>query len=32
MAEFPSDVAILDKPAITKLTDDQLIDTYENTH
>lgn len=31
MAEFPSDVAILDKPAIVKLSDDQLIDTYENT-
>jgi hypothetical protein len=31
MAEYPSDVLILDKPAITKLTDDQLIDTYENT-
>ena len=31
MAEYPSDVAILDKPAIVKLTDDQLIDTYENT-
>ena len=31
MAEYPSDVAILDKPAIVKLTDDQLIDAYENT-
>ena len=31
MAEYPSDVTILDKPAIVKLTDDQLIDTYENT-
>jgi len=31
MAEYPSDVAILDKAGITKLTDDQLIDTYENT-
>ncbi|MDE2028870.1 MAG: hypothetical protein KGK03_04615 [Candidatus Omnitrophica bacterium] len=30
-ADFPSDVTILDKPAITKLTDDQLIDAYENT-
>ena len=30
MAEYPSDVIILEKPAITKLTDDQLIDTYEN--
>ena len=31
LAEYPSDVAILEKPAIVKLTDDQLIDTYENT-
>jgi len=31
MAAFPSDVTILDKPSITKLTDDQLIDIYENT-
>ena len=31
MAEYPSDVAILEKPAITKLSDDQLIDIYENT-
>ncbi len=31
MAEYPSDVIILDKSAITKLTDDELIDTYENT-
>lgn len=31
MAEYPSDVTILDKPSIVKLTDDQLIDTYENT-
>ena len=30
-AEYPSDVVILEKPAIAKLTDDQLIDTYENT-
>jgi len=30
MAEFPSDVIILDKPSIVKLTDDQLTDTYEN--
>ena len=30
MAEFPSDVLILDKPAIVKLSDDQLVDTYEN--
>ena len=29
MAEFPSDVTILDQPAIVKLSDDQLIDTYE---
>ena len=29
-AEYPSDVIILDKPAIVRLTDDQLIDTYEN--
>jgi len=31
MAEFPSDVTILDKPGITKLSDDQLTDIYENT-
>ena len=31
MAEYPSDVVILEKPAIVKLTDDQLIDAYENT-
>jgi len=31
MAEYPSDVAILDKSAIVKLTDEGLIDTYENT-
>ncbi|MBF0511814.1 MAG: hypothetical protein HQL13_05740 [Candidatus Omnitrophica bacterium] len=30
-AEYPLDVSILDKPAITRLTDEQLIDTYENT-
>ena len=30
MAAFPPDVTILDKPAIVKLSDDQLIDTYEN--
>jgi len=30
MAEYPSDVNILDKAAIVKLSDDQLIDTYEN--
>jgi len=31
MAEYPMDVIILEKPAIVKLTDYQLIDTYENT-
>jgi len=31
MAAFPSDVTILEKPSIVKLTDDQLIDIYENT-
>jgi len=31
LAEYPSDVALLEKPAIVKLTDDQLIDNYENT-
>ena len=31
MAEYPSDVTILDKSGITKLTDDQLMDTYEDT-
>ena len=31
MAAFPSDVAILDKPSIVKLSDDELIDIYENT-
>ena len=31
MAEYPSDVVILDKTTIAKLSDDQLIDTYENT-
>ena len=30
-AEYPSDVTVLDKSAISKLSDDQLIDTYENT-
>ena len=30
-AEYPSDVVILDKSGITKLTDDQLTDAYENT-
>lgn len=31
LADFPSDVNILDKKAVAKLTDDQLIDAYENT-
>ena len=31
MAEYPSDVTILDRPSIAKLTDDQLTDAYENT-
>jgi hypothetical protein len=31
MAEFPSDVTILDKPAIVKLDNDQLINVYEKT-
>jgi len=31
MAEFPSDVTILDKSSIAKLTDDQILDVYENT-
>ncbi len=31
MAAYPSEVTILDKSAIVKLSDDQLIDTYENT-
>ena len=31
MAEYPSDVAILDRPSISKLTDDQLVDVYEDT-
>jgi len=30
-AEFPSDVTILDKSSITKLSDDQLVDAYEDT-
>jgi len=30
-AEYPSDVTILDKPSIVRLTDEQLIDAYENT-
>jgi hypothetical protein len=31
VAEYPSDVVILNKPAIVKLSDDQLVDAYENT-
>jgi hypothetical protein len=31
MAEYPSDVTILDKADIVKLTDDQLTDVYEDT-
>jgi hypothetical protein len=31
MAGFPSDVTILDKPAIVKLNNDQLVDVYEKT-
>jgi hypothetical protein len=31
MAEYPSDVTVLDKPTISRLTDDQLTDTYMNT-
>ena len=31
MAEYPSDVTVLDKNAITNLTDDQLINSYEDT-
>ena len=31
MAEFPSDVTILDQPAIVKLNNDQLVDVYEKT-
>jgi len=31
MAEYPSDVTILDKAAITRLSDDQLTDAYEST-
>ena len=31
LAEYPSDVIILDKPAIIKLSDEQLVDAYENT-
>ena len=31
MAAYPSDVTILDKPAIVKLNNDQLVDIYEKT-
>ena len=31
MAEFASDVTILDKKDISKLSDEQLIDAYMNT-
>lgn len=31
MAEYPSDVTILDQSAIIRLSDAQLIDVYENT-
>ena len=31
MAEYPSGVTILNKVAISKLSDDQLIDVYEDT-
>jgi hypothetical protein len=31
MAEYASGVTILDKPAIVKLSDAQLIDVYEDT-
>jgi len=31
MAAYPSDVTILDKPAIVKLDNDQLVDVYEKT-
>jgi hypothetical protein len=31
MAEYPSQLVILDKPAISRLTDEQLIETYEDT-
>ena len=31
MAEYPSDVTILDKSTISKLSDDQLTDAYEDT-
>jgi len=31
MAEYPSDVTVLDKASITRLSDDQLTDAYMNT-
>jgi hypothetical protein len=31
MAEYPTQLVILEKPAISRLTDEQLIDTYEDT-
>ena len=31
MAEYPSDVTILERPSIVKLSDDQIIDVYEGT-
>jgi len=31
MAEYPSDVTILNQSDLSRLTDAQLIDTYENT-
>ena len=31
MAEYPSDVTVLSKAAIVKLSDDQILDAYENT-
>ena len=30
LAEYPSQLVILDKPAISRLTDEQLIDAYED--
>lgn len=29
-AEYPTQVVVLDKPAIARLTDEQLIDAYED--
>ncbi|MDE1921306.1 MAG: hypothetical protein KGI24_07655 [Candidatus Omnitrophica bacterium] len=31
MADYPSDVTILNRADIAKLSDDQLVDAYENT-